>query len=105
MEILTTPVSRCLDKKMVIMGYEVPDLLFIFLTLSVLNFLFGTTSFKLFMVWIPTVSLALLLRFGKRGKPENFLVHWFRFQLRPGRLSAFPASSKWENPPRLRRIN
>ena len=47
MELKVTEVSRCLDKKMMIMGFEIPDLLFIFLTMSILNFLFGTTNLKL----------------------------------------------------------
>lgn len=103
MELQSTPVSRCLDKKMVIFGYEVPDLLMIFLMLSILNFLFGMTSMKLFLVWLPTIALALTLRLGKRGKPENYLVHWLRFQISPGHLSAFKEPSEWNPPPRLKR--
>jgi hypothetical protein len=103
MELQSTPVSRCLDKKMIVLGFEVPDLLFIFLTLSILNFLFGMTSMKLVLVWLPTFALALTLRLGKRGKPDNFLVHWMRFQISPGHLSAFQESKDWELPPRLKR--
>lgn len=103
MEIQSTPVSRCLDKKMIILGYEVPDLLMIFLTLSVLNFLFGMTSMKLVLVWLPTIALALVLRLGKRGKPENYMVHWIRFQIKPGYLSAFKESTEWNPPPSLKR--
>ena len=40
----TVPVSKCLDKKLILFGYEVPDVLAIFLTLSILNFLFGQTG-------------------------------------------------------------
>ncbi|MGE4133294.1 MAG: hypothetical protein AB7F86_16745 [Bdellovibrionales bacterium] len=103
MEINSSPVSRCLDKKMVIFGFEVPDLLLIFLTLSVLNYLFGTTSLKIVLVWLPSLALALTLWLGKRGKPENFLVHWIRFQIAPGHLSAFQESSEWALPPRLKK--
>lgn len=103
MELQSTPVSRCLDKKMVIFGFEVPDLLMIFLTLSVLNFLFGMTSMKLVLVWLPTIALALTLRLGKRGKPDNYLIHWLRFQISPGHLSAFEESSEWNPPPKLKR--
>ena len=104
MEIKTTLVSKCLDKKMVIMGFEIPDLLAIFLTLSILNFFFGATSVKIVAVWLPTIMLALVLRFSKRGKPDNFLIHWIRFQIRPGVLSAFKDPSKWEPRPRSRRL-
>lgn len=103
MEIRTTPVSKCLDKKMIVMGFEIPDLLAIFLMLSILNFLFGMTSMKIVAVWLPTIALALILRISKRGKPDNFLIHWIRFQIRPGILSAFQDSSEWESAPKARR--
>jgi hypothetical protein len=103
MDIKTTPVSKCLEKKMIVMGFEIPDLIAIFLTLSILNFLFGTTSLKIFLVWLPSIALALTLRISKRGKPDNFLVHWLRFQIRPGILSAFQESSNWDFPPRGRK--
>ena len=89
MSIKTTPVSRCLEKKMIVMGFEVPDLLMIFLLLSVLNFLFGSTDLKIPLVWIPSLAVAGIIRFVKRGKPENYLLHWIRYQMRPGILSAF----------------
>ena len=89
MDLKITPVSRCLEKKMMIFGFEVPDLLLIFMTLSILNFLFNETDFKLLLIWLPALSLAGTLRFAKRGKPDNYLVHWLRFQIRPGVLSAF----------------
>lgn len=105
MDIKTTPVSKCLDKKMIVMGFEIPDLLAIFLTLSILNFLFGTTQMKLLLVWLPSILLAATLRISKRGKPDNFLVHWLRFQIRPGILSAFQEPTEWNFPPRRRRKN
>ena len=99
MELKATSVSKCLDKKIVIMGFEIPDLLVIFLTLSILNFLFGTTSMKFVLVWLPAIALAFVLRISKRGKPDNYLVHWLRYQMRPGVLSAFQDPSTWETPP------
>lgn len=89
MDLKVTPVSKCLDKKMMILGFEIPDLLFIFITMSVLNFLFGSTSLKWLLVWLPSISIAMIIRFAKRGKPDNYLIHWLRFQIRPGVLSAF----------------
>jgi hypothetical protein len=103
MEIKQTPVSKCLDKKMVIMGFEIPDLLVIFLTLSILNFLFGMTSLKVVAVWLPTIALAIVLRLSKRGKPDNYLIHWIRFQIRPGVISAFQDPTEWNFPPKARR--
>lgn len=89
MELKVTEVSRCLDKKMMIMGFEIPDLLFIFLTMSILNFLFGTINLKLFFVWLPSATIALTIKLTKRGKPDNYLIHWLRFQIKPGVLTAF----------------
>jgi hypothetical protein len=89
MALTTTKVNQCLDRKIQFLGYEVFDVLAIFFTLSVLNFLFSSMSNKMLLIWAPSLLLALVLRVGKRGKPENFLVHWLRFQIRPGQLSAF----------------
>lgn len=91
MDLKVTPVSKCLDKKIMLMGFEIPDLLFIFLVMSILNFIFGSTNLKWLFVWMPSTVLAIVIRTSKRGKPENYLVHWLRFQMRPGYLSAFEA--------------
>lgn len=99
MELKVTEVSRCLDKKMVIMGFEVPDLLFIFLTMSILNFLFGTTTLKWLFVWVPSAAIALTIKFTKRGKPDNYLIHWLRFQIKPGVLKSFPEPTNQTPPP------
>lgn len=96
MSIRSTSVSRCLEKKIMVMGFEIPDLLAIFLSLSVLNFLFGSTDLKIPLVWVPAASLAIVLRFVKRGKPENYLIHWLRYQLQPGVISAFPDPSHYK---------
>ncbi len=99
----TTSVSKCLDKRLLLFGFEVFDLLAVFLVLSVLNFIFGSSSMKLLFVWLPTVSLAALLRFGKKGKPDKFLIHWVRFQIKPGYYSAFKEPSTIELSPSLGR--
>jgi hypothetical protein len=96
-------VSKCLDKRLSIFGFEIPDLLFIFLTLSILNFIFGQTQLKIILVWIPTLVLSLVLFFGKKGKPENYLIHWLRFQIKPGILSAFYDPTEWQDPPNKKR--
>lgn len=103
MDLKVTEVSRCLDKKMMIMGFEVPDLLIIFLTMSILNFLFGTTELKWLFVWLPSAALALTIKFSKRGKPDNYLIHWLRFQIKPGILSAFADPTNDVAPPKIRK--
>lgn len=97
-----TTVSKCLDKKLRIAGFEIPDLLILFLTVSILNFVFGQTDMTFFLVWLPSVLLAALLYFGKKGKPDNYLVHWMRYQFRPGVLWAFPDPTMTDNQPTIK---
>ena len=103
MSLKVVPVSRCLDKKLQILGYEVPDLLCIFLFLSILNFSFGGLGQKFLLVWLPSLILAIILRVGKIGKPDNYLIHLVRFHLRDKYLSAFTEPSRFEIPPKLKR--
>jgi hypothetical protein len=102
MALKCTLVSKCLDKKLRIAGFEIPDLLILFLMVSILNFVFGQTEMTLFLVWMPSVMLAAVLYFGKKGKPDNYLVHWLRFQFRPGVLRGFPEPSFSNPPPTLK---
>ncbi len=60
MELKSTSVSKSLDKKLMIFGFEVPDLLALFLLISTLNFFFGTTSLKIYFVWMLTESVSEL---------------------------------------------
>jgi hypothetical protein len=105
MELRSVNVSKCLDKRLVLFGFEVYDLLAIFLTLSVLNLIFGqaSTVMKLLFVWLPTITIALVLHYGKKGKPEMFLVHWVRFQIKPGTLNAFHEPTLVVPPPKIGR--
>lgn len=102
MGLKSTSVAKCLDKRLLLFGFEVMDVLAIFLTLSTLNLIFGQTSFKIALVWLPTLILAAILHFGKKGKPDNYLVHWLRFQMKPGTYKAFPEATYWNKPPFLR---
>lgn len=103
MSVRVSPISKCLDKKLKVLGFEVFDLFAVFLSISVLNFVFGSTSMKVPLVWIPSVSLALILYYGKRGKPDNYLVHWIRYQFSPSSFSAFQDPKVWKAPPKIRK--
>lgn len=103
MSLKTTAVSQCLDKKLKFLGYEIPDLLFILSFLSLLNFLFGSLPWKLFIVWVPTLVLALVLRIGKHGKPDNYLLHKIRFVVQPKVLRAFPECRDFTELPKFLR--
>lgn len=74
-ELLTSSVPRALEMKSKLFGFEMPDLLIIFLNMTLMNFVFGMTSFRYPLVWGTTLSLALFLFFAKRGKPDNYLQH------------------------------
>ncbi len=103
MNLKITEVSRCLDKKIMVLGFEVPDLLIIFLTISILNYLFGTSNAKWLFVWTPSLLLTVLIRYTKRGKPDNYLLHWLRFQMKPSVIGAFADPKDWSDPPRTSR--
>ena len=94
MGLKTSEVYRCLEKKTLIFGFEMLDLFAVFLVLAILNFVFSSVKYKALWTWTPALCLALFLRIGKSGKPENYLLHWVRFQISPGVLSAFPLSPK-----------
>ena len=97
----TEPTSQSLEKKLLILGFEVPDVLAIFLLLSILNFIFGGTDYKFFLVWLPVVIVAVTLRVGKRVKPDNYLIHLGKFQVSPKYYSAFKEPTVNEAPPKL----
>lgn len=83
MSLLVTKVPRNLDNRLKLFGFELADLLIIFLYLSVSNLFFGPTRLKIPVVWIGTLALGLTLYFVKRGKPEGYLQHLIQFKLKP----------------------
>ena len=86
----STPVSRCLDIRLLVFGFEVFDLLAVFMLLAILNFALSPFGgWVMLLTWILPGLLAMALRFGKRGKPENYLLHLARFYLTPGIYHAF----------------
>lgn len=88
MDLDTSTVHRKLDAKLKIAGLEAPDLLSILIFAAIMNLFFGRSGFApLFVVVLPLIGLAILY-FGKRDKPEGFLIHLIRFYFAPGFLSA-----------------
>lgn len=94
MALKTSQVYRCLEKKMLIFGFEIVDLFAIFLFLAVLNFMLRGVPYKFFLTWGPAMALAIFLRLGKAGKPENYLLHLARFYISPIVLKAFPLAPR-----------
>jgi hypothetical protein len=103
MGLRSEPTSQSLEKKLLILGFEVPDVLAIFLLLSFLNFFLGRLGNKFFLVWLPVALAALVLRIGKRGKPDNYLLHLAKFHFRPKYYSAFQEPTHKAFPPRAKR--
>lgn len=90
MDLRVTRVSPCLEKKLKVAGFEVPDLLGILFVVSVLNFLTGSLNQRLLTVWGPGFLMAATLWIGKRGKPDGYLLHFLQFYTQPKHLLAFP---------------
>lgn len=89
-------VYKCLEKKTLLLGFELPDLFALSLLLCILNFIFAASNFKFFFTFCPTALLGLLLRVMKNGKADNFLLHWVRYHISSGVFQAFPLAGKNE---------
>ncbi|MBY0316300.1 MAG: hypothetical protein K2Q26_12310 [Bdellovibrionales bacterium] len=69
-------------------GFELPDLLLIFMNLAVTNLIFGGSSFRYVLVWGTTSGMALFLFFTKRGRPDNYLQHLIEHYVKPVHFAA-----------------
>jgi hypothetical protein len=87
-ELLTSRVPRALEMKSKLFGYELSDLLLIFMNLAITNLVFGATNVRYLMVWGTTLTLALFLFFAKRGCPDNYLQHLIEHYVRPAYFAA-----------------
>jgi len=81
-------VHRKLDAKLKIGGMEAPDILGVLIFASIMNLFFGRSSLSfLFVIILPLIFL-IILYFGKRGKPDGYLIHLVRYYLTAGYYSA-----------------
>lgn len=94
--LLTASVPRALEMKSKLFGFELPDLLFIFVNLSVTNLIFGASAFRYPLVWGSTLGLAIFLFFAKRGKPDNYLQHLGEYWLKSSYYAAGRPDSKFK---------
>ncbi len=95
-ELLTSRVPRALEMKSKLFGYELPDLLLIFFNLGLTNLVFGSTNLRYPLVWGTTLTLALVLFFAKKGKPDNHLEHLAEFYFRSKYFSAGNVDRKFK---------
>jgi hypothetical protein len=103
MSLLVSKVPRALETKTRLFGFELGDLLFVFLYLAVSNLIFGQTRLKLPMVWLGTLALAGTLYFVKRGKPDNYIQHTGEHFWSPGVLSAGAPDLEYQPYPQINR--
>ena len=74
-ELLSSQVPRSLETKTKLFGFEIGDLLLVFINLSVLNLIFGSSRLRYPIVWGSTAFLLIIIYFVKRGRPDNFIQH------------------------------
>ena len=87
MDLERSQVHRNLDGSLKVMGLEAPDLIFVLIIAAVLNLFFGETSLVIPMVLGVPLLLLMVLYFGKKGKPSNYLIHLVRYIVSPGHYS------------------
>lgn len=90
MALQTSKVYKCLEKKTLIMGFEIAEVFILSFLTAVLHFVFAASKMKLLWSFGPAILLGIFLRISKKGKPDNYILHWIRFHLSPGVYQAFP---------------
>lgn len=99
----SSSVYKCLEKKTLILGFEIMDLFILSFLLCLLNFLFSASAYKLFYTFGPTLLVGGVLRMMKSGKADGYLLHWLRYHLTPGIYRAFPPASNNNRHLRIRK--
>ncbi len=89
-------VHRKLDAKFKVAGLEALDLLCVLILAATMNLLFGRSSMGPYLVFGLPIALTLVLFFGKRNKPDGYLVHLLLFLMTPGFYSAGEKSKNEE---------
>jgi hypothetical protein len=96
MSLLISKVPRALEAKSKLFGFELGDLLIIFLYLATSNLIFGPTRLKFLMVWIGTAVLASVPYYVKRNRPDQYLQHWSEFMRTPSILTAGKSDTHYQ---------
>lgn len=96
MSLLVSKVPRSLESKTRLWGFELGDLLVVFLYLALSNLFVGTTRYKFPIVWLGTVALSVTLFFLKRGKPDRHLEHLCQSLRSPSILSAGSPDTEYQ---------
>ncbi len=88
MRLRESSIHRRLDAKMKVGGMEAPDLLGVLIFAAIMKLIFGRMSFAFVFVIIIPLLLLIAIYFGKRGKPDDFMLHFAKFYLTPGFYAA-----------------
>lgn len=80
---MSTRVPRALEMKSKLFGFELPDLLLIFMNLALTNLMFGGSEYRYMLVWGTSLGLALFLFFAKRGRPDGYLQNLVEYWIKP----------------------
>ena len=94
MGLSSSTVYKCLEKKTLILGFEIIDIFLLSFLLCLLNFLFSASAYKLFYTFGPTLIAGAFLSAMKQGKADGYLMHWLRYHLTPGIYRAFLRTSQ-----------
>lgn len=89
--ILQSPVYKNINKKTQIFGFELFDSFLVLATFAILNFILAGSIFT----WFITASVAVILYFGKKDKPEGFLLDSLQFIASPKVFSASSPDFEW----------
>ena len=87
-ELKTSQVHRKLDAKFKVGGVEASDLLGVLLLAAVMNLILGRVPYSAVFIFGIPAALFVGLYFGKRGKPDGYLMHALKFYVSPGELLA-----------------
>lgn len=87
-ELLSSRVPRSLETKTKLFGFEIGDLLLVFINMSVLNLIFGGSKLRYPLVWGSTIFMLALIYFVKRGRPDGFIQHAIEHAMKPSVLFA-----------------
>ncbi|OQW48796.1 MAG: hypothetical protein A4S09_13440 [Proteobacteria bacterium SG_bin7] len=84
----TSTIHRKLNAKFKIGGVDAADLLSVLFCAAVMNLFFGRFSIGPILIFGLPGVLFFVLYFGKRGKPDGYLLHAIKFYLTSGELRA-----------------
>lgn len=82
--LLTSRVYKNINKKTLIFGFELFDCFLILATFAILNFVLGGSL----VAWIVPVIVMIILYFGKKNRPEGYLLDLVQFLAAPKVFSA-----------------